>query len=457
MKIALFHNLPAGGAKRALYEHARILQARGHTLDAYVMSSAAENYLPLGPLCRRVVRPQVPDWVQRPLRLGPLWKVLPGALRRKADGLRDWRGQSRMLDVVEKIYERVAADIDAGGYDIVYVHHCRFLLSPFLLRRLRTPSVYFCQDTLRQAHEWALAEHPDYDSARGSLLRRRVRGQLVGVPQSRLLQQQDERNAANARAATLTLANSWYSREAILRAYGIAARVCYLGVDSEAFRPDPDRVRDHTVLSVGNLGHNKRHDFIIDAVAAIPARRRPPLKIIGYEVIAGETRFGATEQALGPVARSLLCRAEVRGVTLSIEKEVTDEALREAYQQAGVVAFAPYLEPFGFVSLEAMACGTPVVGVCEGGLRESVQDGVTGLLTDRDAAEFGGALDQVLSEPALAARLGAAGREDVRTRWTWDLSTDTLERCFARALGRDAGGVEAGGLSPVEAVPCASR
>ena len=356
MKIALFHNLPAGGAKRALFEHARALQARGHVLDAYVMSSAAEDYLPLAPLCRRVVRPELPDTAQK---TPPLWNLLPGGLRRKADGLRDWRRQLRLLDVLDEVYARVAAEIDAGGYDVVYVHHCRFLLSPFLLRRLRTPSVYFCQDTLRYAHEWALEPHPDYDTARGGLLRRRLRGQLVGLPQAALLHRQDERNAANARAATLTLANSWYSREAILRAYGIAARVCYLGVDSEFFRPDATVAREHSVLSVGNLGHNKRHDFVIDAVAAIPAARRPALTIIGYEVIQGETTFGAGEQTLGPLARSLMRRAEAQGVALTIQKEVTDEALRRAYQRAGVVAFAPHLEPFGFVSLEAMACGTP--------------------------------------------------------------------------------------------------
>ena len=430
MKIALFHNLPAGGAKRALFEHARALRARGHVLDAYVLSSASEDYLPLAPLCRRVVRPTMPDLAPK---TPPLWGLLPGGLRRKADGLRDWRRQLRLLDLLDGVYARVAADIDAGDYDVVYVHHCRFLLSPSLLRFLRTPSVYFCQDTLRHAHEWAIDSAPDYDTARPGPLRRRLRGQWVGPVQASLLHAQDARNAANARAATLTLANSWYSREAILRAYGIPARVCYLGVDGEFFHPGPAAARDHGVLSVGNLGHNKRHDFVIDAVAAIPAARRPRLTIIGYEVIVGATTFGAARQELGPLARSLMRRAESQDVALTIEKEVTDETLRRAYQRAGVVAFAPHLEPFGFVSLEAMACATPVVGVSEGGLRESIRDGETGLLTDRDAGEFGMALDRVLSDPALAARLGAAGRADVQTRWTWERSTDALERFFALA------------------------
>ena len=353
-----------------------------------------------------------------------------------------------MLDVLDDVYTQVAAEIDAGGYDVVYVHHCRFLLSPFLLRRLRTPSVYFCQDTLRYAHEWALESPPDYDTARGGLLRRRLRGQWVGLPQAALLHQQDARNAANARAATLTLANSWYSREAILRAYGIACpRLLPRRGLASSSGPTRRRAREHGVLSVGNLGQNKRHDFVIDAVAAIPAARRPALTIIGYEVIEGETTFGAGEPSLGPLARSLMHRADTQGVALTIEKEVTDESLRRAYQRAGVVAFAPHLEPFGFVALEAMACETPVVGVCEGGLRESLQDGVTGLLTDRDAGEFGAALDRVLSDPALAARLGAAGREDARTRWTWERSTDTLERYFA-LLGVVAGAGEASCASP---------
>jgi glycosyltransferase involved in cell wall biosynthesis len=81
-----------------------------------------------------------------------------------------------------------------------------------------------------------------------------------------------------------------------------------------------------------------------------------------------------------------------------------------------------------------MACATPVVGVSEAGLRESLVDGVTGLLTDRDAAAFGDALNRVLRQPNMAKHLGENGRKMVVDRWTWKRSVDVLERCFHQVL-----------------------
>jgi len=96
--------------------------------------------------------------------------------------------------------------------------------------------------------------------------------------------------------------------------------------------------------------------------------------------------------------------------------------------RAAAVVYAPYLEPFGFVPLEAMSCGTAVVAVAEGGVRESVTDGVTGLLTPRSPAAFARALERVLGDPALAGRLGSAGRAAVLEKWTWEASTALLEQ-----------------------------
>jgi glycosyltransferase involved in cell wall biosynthesis len=66
-----------------------------------------------------------------------------------------------------------------------------------------------------------------------------------------------------------------------------------------------------------------------------------------------------------------------------------------------------------------MACGTPVVAVAEGGVRESVRDGRTGLLTQRDPHRFAHALSTLLDDEAMQARLGATGVSTVRSCWTW--------------------------------------
>ncbi len=450
MKIALFHNLPPGGAKRALYEHARLLRERGHTLDAYIMSTATEEYLPLAPLCREVFVRDVPAEATGE---NPLLRLTGGSAGKMAREAVRVQRRIAQLDALEATYAALADEIDARGYDLVYVHHCRLLLSPYLLQRLRTPSVYFCQDTLRHIHEWATEDTPGYDAIPEKLGLSKTRGHRVSLPTLRLWHVEDKRNVANLRAATLTLANSYYSREAILRTCGVNARVCDLGVDSDFFHPDPKIKRERVVLSVGSLAPLKRHDFILDAIATIPKSRRPAMQIIGYDPV----RYG--QVALSPQAQALVDRAATLDVELRLCKEVTDEGVRDGYRRAGVVAFAPYLEPFGFVTLEAMACGAPVVGIREAGLRETIDDGVTGLLADRDVDEFGATLDRVLTDSAVAAGLGAAGRHHVCRRWTWERSADLLEALFARALGRNSIESPAVGITPDREpeASCASR
>ncbi len=73
--------------------------------------------------------------------------------------------------------------------------------------------------------------------------------------------------------------------------------------------------------------------------------------------------------------------------------------------------------------LEAMACAKAVVGVREGGVKESVVDGVTGLLTDRDPGQFAEAVQYLLNNPAIAAQFGRNGREQVLSSWSWEEST----------------------------------
>jgi glycosyltransferase involved in cell wall biosynthesis len=205
---------------------------------------------------------------------------------------------------------------------------------------------------------------------------------------------------------------------------GINARLCYLGVDAEFFHPDPAITREKRVLSVGSFHPAKRHEFVVDAVATIPQARRPAVHVIGHNIELGPGNAGT-------YADELCRRAVARDVVLTVSHEVSDEALRNAYRHASVVASAPHLEPFGLIPLEAMACGTPVVGVSEAGLRETVQHEVTGLLTERHPGVFGSAIDQVLCNANLAGQFGQNGREVVQKLWTWRRSADVLEELAA--------------------------
>ena len=83
-------------------------------------------------------------------------------------------------------------------------------------------------------------------------------------------------------------------------------------------------------------------------------------------------------------------------------------------------------EPFGLVILEAMACETPVVASHVGGIPEIVVEGATGYLVDYDpddldgfTSELADRTEKLLSNTALAARLGKAGRERVLRHFGW--------------------------------------
>jgi len=94
------------------------------------------------------------------------------------------------------------------------------------------------------------------------------------------------------------------------------------------------------------------------------------------------------------------------------------------------------------VPLESMACCTPVVGIPEAGIRESVQHGETGLLTERDPVEYGQAIEMLLRDDALREKMGAAGRRRVVDRWTWEGSVEQLERNMRYAVERRGSVVE---------------
>jgi alpha-maltose-1-phosphate synthase len=77
-------------------------------------------------------------------------------------------------------------------------------------------------------------------------------------------------------------------------------------------------------------------------------------------------------------------------------------------------------EPLGIVNLEAMACGTAVVGSCVGGIPEVVDDGVTGLLVPPDdPAALADALNALLRDPGRARAYGDAGRARAAGEFSW--------------------------------------
>jgi glycosyltransferase involved in cell wall biosynthesis len=109
------------------------------------------------------------------------------------------------------------------------------------------------------------------------------------------------------------------------------------------------------------------------------------------------------------------------------------------YERASVVVVPSRREGYGVAAREAMACGRPVVATAVGGLVDAIEDGVSGVLVPpNDPDAIRAALERLLADAALRARLGAAARERILAVSTFARSAGlTLEayRDAARPAG----------------------
>jgi spore coat protein SA len=135
-----------------------------------------------------------------------------------------------------------------------------------------------------------------------------------------------------------------------------------------------------------------------------------------------------------------MLRKLAQGRAVQFLGPIGEDVLPVLYRQAAVLALPSVSrtcygrdvrvsELLGLAVLEAMASGTPVVCSRIGGVAEVVQHGVTGFLVEpSNVEELGERLDEVLSQPAVATRMGQAARELVLERFTWEACA---ERCLA--------------------------
>jgi len=105
------------------------------------------------------------------------------------------------------------------------------------------------------------------------------------------------------------------------------------------------------------------------------------------------------------------------------------------YDRAAIVVCPSRREGYGVVAREAMAHGRPVVASAVGGLLEAVEDERTGLLVPPgDAGALRSAIERLLADPALRARLGAAARERAGERFSWSAATAATLEAYRSAV-----------------------
>jgi glycosyltransferase involved in cell wall biosynthesis len=111
------------------------------------------------------------------------------------------------------------------------------------------------------------------------------------------------------------------------------------------------------------------------------------------------------------------------------------------YKRASVIACPSHREGYGVVAREAMAYGRAVVVTDVGGLVDAVEDGVTGLrVPPRDPAALRAAIERLLGDAELRARLGVAARAAARERFSWPAATESTLAAYRAATGATSGG-----------------
>ena len=388
---------------RVSYEVGRELIARGHSLDLYRL-----NMFPNKgsfDIAREATSVRV-----TPYR--PLWGALDARLRDVHLAPRSYT----LFGPLRRVHEKLAAEIRAGGYDVVLLHHDALTQAPYALRWLDgVPTVYYCQEPPRFATERAIREAHRRHLARPPW----AVGQLRLLEDRLVLGRLARADYESARHAKVILVNSAYSRERVYAAYARNAVVCYLGIHPERFTPSEVGVeRRREVLSVGVPIYAKGHELVVEALGRLPAESRPKLRLILPVP-------GGTEQ-LEQLART-------RNVELVIDTGLDETTVVERFRMALMTVCAARLEPFGLTAVESMGCGTPVVAINEAGFRESVVNGVTGLLVEPDAGSLAAGIGLLALDVALVARMGAAGRKNVLERWTWKRTTDQIEQILVDA------------------------
>jgi len=162
-----------------------------------------------------------------------------------------------------------------------------------------------------------------------------------------------------------------------------------------------------TVFTASRLEAHKRLDLLINAYRR--SRTQIPLRIAGD----------------GGQAKQL--KALAQGDTrITFLGRLTDEELVQEYSRAALVPFVPHEEDMGLITLEAMACGKPVLTVNDsGGVREFVQDGINGRSVEPTEKALTAALDELLTDQARLQAMGQAALASVATV-TWQHTVDTL-------------------------------
>lgn len=371
VKIAIFHNLPHGGAKRYLYEISKRLAKKYH-LDEYKLSTSS-SYLDLSRIVGK----------------SKTYNYFSG---------KNLLSTYRSIFKLPKIHKQIASDINKNGYDLVITSHDYFTKSPYLHRFLTIPSLYICHEPQREFYEKASIHAP------------RTKEKLINI--FRLPIKYIDKT--NAKASSVMVANSKYSEKYLEEVYGVKPILVYPGVDTKKFTFSSKK--KNFVLAIGSLMPIKGHDFIIKSLEKIE-KNKPSLIVVGSAKKYYKDR--------------LVNLSKDSSVECKILDNINEVQIKNLLSSALAYVSGAHREPFGLSVLEAMVSGTPPVVVGGGGAGEQITNGVNGFVTGRNETEFAKKLSRVIKN---MKNFRIKSRNEFGKKWSWDRTASEHDQIIKSML-----------------------
>ncbi|MBI2611394.1 glycosyltransferase family 4 protein [Candidatus Gottesmanbacteria bacterium] len=338
MKIAVFFNLPSGGAKRVLYGQIKRLSKK-HFVDIYTLSGANHEFCDLRKLVKNYYIEKI-----------------------SAESFIDYIHYVYIK--LPKLEEKIAQKIDKKKYDAVLVHPDFYTQAPYILRYLKTPSLYYCHEVRREFYE-NIPRISKFFTYYATLP---LRYPIKFI------------DRYNIKKANKILVNSQFSQKLVKKYYGLESEVNYPAIDNQKFKKILIK-KENFILSVGGFNLLKGHDFIIKSLALIPEKIRPKYVIVGN---GGEDK------------KYLLELAQNKKVKLELHENVSDSELVSWYNRTKLFVYAARNEPFGLAPLEALSYHLPIIAVEEGGVTEILKGIKLAQLVGRNEIEMSNKIIQML-------------------------------------------------------------
>ena len=240
MKIAVFHELPDGGARSATKKFSNILQSLGNIVDLYYVSEKEDNF--------------------KGFKLNKVYfyKFIPKGWKGK-----DWKAKiyedTTELYKLYNLEKKIANEINSKQYDLTLINASKFIESPFILRFIKSFKVFYAHDpNYRAMYEdiFKPSKNIGFVKYNYEIINRFFRRKF---------------DKENLRRADLVIANSLFAKQVIKKTYGLDSKVAYLGVDDSLFKMgNGDKEID--VLFVGDKSKIDGYDLLTESLSIIKPR-----------------------------------------------------------------------------------------------------------------------------------------------------------------------------------------